>query len=64
VAGACLASMAGYNGYVALGGALTIALLRGMDLARFAVSRSASDGSVLLRSALAGGRPWSWAGRC
>ena len=55
VAGACLASMAGYNGYVALGGALTIALLRGVDLARFAVSRSAFGRQVLLRSALAGG---------
>lgn len=55
VAGACLASMAGYNGYVALGGAITIALLRGVDLARFAVSRSAFGRRVLFRSALAGG---------
>ncbi len=55
VAGACLASMAGYNGYVALGGALTIALLRGVDLVRFALFRSAFGRHVLFRSALAGG---------
>jgi hypothetical protein len=55
VAGACLASMAGYNGYIALGGAATIALLRGVDLARYLLSRSAFGRHVLFRSALAGG---------
>jgi hypothetical protein len=55
VAGACLASMAGYNGYVALAGALTIALLRGVDLVRYFLSRSTFGRHVLFRSALAGG---------
>ncbi|HEV8337724.1 MAG TPA: hypothetical protein VGR67_15020 [Candidatus Polarisedimenticolia bacterium] len=54
VAGACLASMAGYNGYIALAGAAAIALLRGVDLVRFAISRSTFGRDVLLRSALAG----------
>ncbi len=54
-AGACLASMAGYNGYIALGGAITLALLGGVDLARFSFSRSSSGRRVLFRSLLAGG---------
>jgi hypothetical protein len=55
VAGACLASMAGYNGYIALAGATTIALLRGVDLSRFLFQRTAFGRHVLFRSALAGG---------
>ena len=46
-AGVCLASMAGYNGYVALGGAATLVLLRGIDALR------ARD--ALLRSVLVAG---------
>jgi uncharacterized membrane protein len=53
-AGACLASMAGYNGYVALGGAATLALLRGFDLVRFVRSGFRIGRDVLLRSASAG----------
>jgi hypothetical protein len=53
-AGACLASMAGYNGYVALGGAATLVLLRGADLLRLVASRFRAGREVLLRSALAG----------
>ena len=53
-AGACLASMAGYNGYVALGGAATLALLRGFDLVQFFRSRFRTGRDVLLRSASAG----------
>jgi len=46
-AGACLASMAGYNGYVALGGAATLVLLRGIDALR--------GRDALLRSVLVAG---------
>ena len=53
-AGACLASMAGYNGYVALGGAATLELLRGADLVRFIASRFRTGGDILVRSALVG----------
>lgn len=53
-AGACLASMAGYNGYVALGGAATLALLRGFDFLQFVRSRFRTGRDVLLRSASAG----------
>ena len=54
VAGACLASMAGYNGYVALGGAATLVLLRVPDLVRFIFSRFRTGRDILLRNALAG----------
>ncbi len=53
-AGACLASMAGYNGYVALGGAAILVLLRFPDLVRFLSSRFRIGRDILLRSALAG----------
>jgi hypothetical protein len=53
--GACLASMAGYNGYVALGGAATLMLLRGTNLVRFFVSGFRTGLDMLLRSVLAGG---------
>ena len=55
VAGACLASMAGYNGYVALAGGATLAVLGVFDLIRFVSSRSREVRDVLLRSVLAGG---------
>ncbi|HKB06688.1 MAG TPA: hypothetical protein VKF61_00260 [Candidatus Polarisedimenticolia bacterium] len=54
-AGICLAAMAGYNGYVALGGAATLVLLRGIDGVRFVASRFRSGRGVLLRSAVAAG---------
>ena len=54
-AGICLAAMAGYNGYVALGGAATLVLLRGIDGVRFVASGFRSGRTLLLRSALAGG---------
>lgn len=54
MAGACLASMAGYNGYVALGGAATLVLLRVPDLARFILSRFRIGRDILFRNALAG----------
>src|SRR4029450_2785626 len=54
-AGVCLAAMAGYNGYVALGGAATLVLLRGIDGARFVASGFRSGGALLARSALAAG---------
>jgi len=53
-AAACLASMAGYNGFVALGGAATLALLRGSDLVRFLASGFRTGREILLRSALVG----------
>jgi len=46
--------MAGYNGYVALGGAATLVLLRGIDLVRFLAS-GFRGGRDILRSALVGG---------
>lgn len=55
VAAACLASMAGYNGYIALGGAATLALLRGADLVRFFATGFRAGREVLMRSGLAGG---------
>lgn len=55
LAGACLASMAGYNGYVALGGAATLAILRGADLIRTLAGASRHGREALVRSALAGG---------
>ena len=55
VTGACLASMAGYNGYVALGGAATLILLRGNDLVRFLASGFRTGRDILLRSVLAAG---------
>jgi hypothetical protein len=55
VAATCLASMAGYNGYVALGGAATLALLGGADFVRFLATRFQSGRGVLLRSLLVGG---------
>jgi hypothetical protein len=55
LAGACLASMAGYNGYVALGGAATLAILRGADFLRALSGASRHGREALLRSGLAGG---------
>lgn len=55
VAGACLASMAGYNGYVALGGAATLVILGVCDLVRFASSRLREDRDMVVRSVLTGG---------
>lgn len=55
VAGACLASMAGYNGYVALAGGATLVLLGVADLVRFVSSRLRADRDILVRSVLAGG---------
>jgi hypothetical protein len=52
--GACLASMAGYNGYVALGGAATLMLLRGFNLVRFLASGFRAGRELLLRSVLVG----------
>jgi hypothetical protein len=54
-AGACLASMAGYNGYVALGGAAALVLLWGFDGAWFLRSRRRADRDLLGRGAAAGG---------
>ena len=54
-AGACLASMAGYNGYVALGGAATLILLRGIDAVRFFGSGVRTGRDALLRSVLVAG---------
>ena len=55
VAAVFLASMAGYNGYVALAGAATLILLRGIDLVRFLASGFRTGRGILLRSALVGG---------
>ena len=55
MAAACLASMAGYNGYVALGGVATLMLLRGIDLVRFLASGFRTGRDILLRSILVGG---------
>lgn len=55
VAGACLASMAGYNGYVALAGGATLVVLGVLDLVRFVSSRSREGRDILLQSVLAGG---------
>ena len=47
--------MAGYNGYVALGGAATLILLRSIDVVRFLASGFRTGRKILLRSALVGG---------
>ncbi len=52
-AGVCLAAMAGYNGYVALGGVVTLALLRGPAFLEWGLGRQ-DRGPELLRSLLAG----------
>ena len=54
-AGVCLASMAGYNGYIALGGALTLLLVRGVGAARALASGGADARARLRRDGLAGG---------
>ncbi len=54
-AAVCLASMAGYNGYVALGGAATLILLRGLDAVRFFVSGFRAGRDALLRGVLVAG---------
>jgi len=54
VAGACLASMAGYNGYIALAGGATLLLLGASDLVRFLSSPLRVDRDILVRSVLAG----------
>ena len=53
-AGICLAAMAGYNGYVALGGILTVALLRGSALLGYLVKPLQYRSATLRRSVLAG----------
>ena len=55
IAAACLASMVGYNAYVALGGATILALLAGSDLARFLATRERACRDLLQRSVLAAG---------
>ena len=52
-AGVCLAAMAGYNGYVALGGVATLALLRGPDFLRYALGRE--DRGAEVRNSLVTG---------
>jgi hypothetical protein len=54
-AAVCLASMAGYNGYVALGGAAIVVLDRGIDLARRFESGLRAVRGAFLRGALTGG---------
>jgi hypothetical protein len=53
-AGVCLAAMAGYNGYVALGGVITVALLRGSALLSFLVRPLQYRSATLRRSFPAG----------
>jgi len=53
-AGICLASMAGFNGYIALGGAATVALLRAAGLLGLPSSGMRHRLASLGRSALAG----------
>jgi len=53
-AGICLASMAGFNGYIAMGGALTVALLRGAGMLGFVSKSMRYRRASLGRSALAG----------
>ena len=53
-AGICLASMAGFNGYIAVGGALTVALLRGAGMLGFISKSMRYRRASLGRSALAG----------
>jgi len=53
-AGICLASMAGFNGYIAMGGAATVALLRGAGMLGFISPGLRYRRASLTRSALAG----------
>ena len=53
-AGICLASMAGFNGYIAMGGAATVALLRGAGMLGFISPGMRYRRASLTRSALAG----------
>lgn len=54
-AGVCLASMAGYNGYVSVGGAATLVLIGAVDLKRFLGPGYRAGRGLLARAALAGG---------
>ncbi|MCI0657112.1 MAG: hypothetical protein L0170_08580 [Acidobacteria bacterium] len=53
-AGICLASMAGFNGYIAMGGAATVALLRSAGMLGFISPGMRYRRTSLTRSALAG----------
>jgi hypothetical protein len=55
LAAACLASLVGYNGYVALCGAAVLALLGVLDLSRFLAARFRVHRDLLLRSLLSAG---------
>ncbi len=54
-AGVCLAAMAGFNGYVSVGGAATLCLLWCLDLRRLLVSRLRTGRAPVVGGLLAGG---------